>query len=152
MIERNLMPELRASLTDTPVTMLLGPRQSGKSTLVQALASQLDDAHYVTLDRGLNLAAARDDPAGFVAAREGALVIDEVQRAPGLLLEIKASVDSDRRPGRFVLTGSADVLALPRVAETLAGRDRGSSRDVPRCAARRRARGPRRKGRGPRPR
>ncbi len=122
MIERNLMPELRASLRDTPVTMLLGPRQSGKSTLVQALASQLDDAHYVTLDRGLNLAAARDDPAGFVAAREGALVIDEVQRAPGLLLEIKASIDSDRRPGRFILTGSADVLALPRVAETLAGR------------------------------
>lgn len=116
------MPELRASLADTPVTMVLGPRQGGKSTLVQTLASQLDDARYVTLDRGLNLVAARDDPAGFVASGKRTLVIDEVQRAPDLLLEIKASVDSDRSPGRFILTGSADVLTLPRVAETLAGR------------------------------
>jgi uncharacterized protein len=122
MINRELMPELRASLADTPVAMLIGPRQSGKSTLVQALASELDGARYVTLDRGLSLAAAREDPAAFVAGAEGTLVIDEVQRAPDLLLEIKASVDRDRRPGRFVLTGSADVLALPRVAETLAGR------------------------------
>lgn len=122
MIERSLSAGLHASLADTPVTMLLGPRQSGKSTLVQALVSQLDDARYVTLDRSLNLAAARDDPVGFVASAEGTLAIDEVQRAPDLLLEIKASVDSDRRPGRFVLTGSADVFALPRVAETLAGR------------------------------
>lgn len=116
------MPDLRAALQDTPVTMLIGPRQSGKSTLAQALGDELDDARYVSLDRGLNLAAARDDPAGFVAGRTRTLIVDEVQRAPDLLLEIKASVDSDRRPGRFVLTGSADVLSLPQVAETLAGR------------------------------
>lgn len=116
------MPDLRAALGDTPVTMLIGPRQSGKSTLAQALVEELDDARYVSLDRGLNLAAARDDPAGFVAHGSGTLIVDEVQRAPDLLLEIKAAVDSDRRPGRFVLTGSADVLTLPRVAETLAGR------------------------------
>jgi hypothetical protein len=116
------MPDLRAALQDTPVTMLIGPRQSGKSTLAQALVDDLDDARYVSLDRGLNLAAARDDPAGFVMGDSQTLVIDEVQRAPDLLLEIKASVDEDRRPGRFVLTGSADVLSLPRVAETLAGR------------------------------
>jgi hypothetical protein len=122
MLERHLMPELQESLRDTPVTMLVGPRQSGKSTLAQALVAQLQDARYVTLDRGLTLAAARDDPAGFVAGEAQTLVIDEVQRAPDLLREIKASVDSDRRPGRFVLTGSADVLALPRVSETLAGR------------------------------
>jgi predicted AAA+ superfamily ATPase len=122
MIERSLMPDLRAALRDTPVTMLIGPRQSGKSTLAQALAGELDDARYVSLDRGLNLAAARDDPAGFVAGDSRTLVVDEVQRVPELLLEIKASVDEDRRPGRFVLTGSADVLSLPRVAETLAGR------------------------------
>jgi predicted AAA+ superfamily ATPase len=120
--ERNLTPELREALRDTPVTMLIGPRQSGKSTLVKALADDLEDARYVSLDRGLNLAAARDDPAGFVAGSSRTLVIDEVQRVPDLLLEIKASVDEDRRPGRFVLTGSADVLNLPRVAETLAGR------------------------------
>lgn len=122
MIERNLAPELRASLADTPVTMLIGPRQSGKSTLVQALAAELEDARYVTLDSGLSLTAARQDPAGFVTSSTKTLVIDEVQRVPELLLEIKASVDRDRRPGRFVLTGSADVLALPRVADTLAGR------------------------------
>lgn len=122
MLERNLMPDLRDALRDTPVTMLIGPRQSGKSTLAQALAGELGDARYVSLDRGLNLAAARGDPAGFVAGDAGTLIVDEVQRAPDLLLEIKASVDEDRRPGRFVLTGSADVLSLPRVAETLAGR------------------------------
>jgi hypothetical protein len=122
MFERNLVPDLRAAMRDTPVTMLIGPRQSGKSTLAKALVDDLDGARYVSLDRGLNLAAARDDPAGFVAGESRTLVIDEVQRAPDLLLEIKASVDEDRRPGRFVLTGSADVLSLPRVAETLAGR------------------------------
>jgi uncharacterized protein len=122
MLERHLMPDLREALADTPVTMLVGPRQSGKSTLAQALAGDLDDARYVSLDRGLSLAAARADPAGFVASDSRTLIVDEVQRAPDLLLEIKASVDDDRRPGRFVLTGSADVLSLPRVAETLAGR------------------------------
>lgn len=116
------MPALRQAMDDTPVTMLVGPRQSGKSTLAQALVEGLDGARYATLDRGLNLAAAREDPAGFLAGGERTLVIDEVQRAPDLLREIKASVDRDRRPGRFVLTGSADVLTLPGVAETLAGR------------------------------
>jgi predicted AAA+ superfamily ATPase len=122
MFERHLMPDLRAALRDTPVTMLIGPRQSGKSTLAEALVGELDDARYLTLDRGLTMSAARDDPAGFVADGARTLVIDEVQRAPELLLEIKARVDRDRRPGSFVLTGSADVLTLPRVSETLAGR------------------------------
>lgn len=116
------MPDLRQALGDTPVTMLVGPRQSGKSTLAQVLVAGREGTRYVTLDSGIPLAAAREDPAGFLAGAERTLVIDEVQRAPDLLLEIKASVDRDRRPGRFVLTGSADVLTLPRVAETLAGR------------------------------
>lgn len=116
------MPDLRAALADTPVTMIVGPRQSGKSTLVQALADEIEDARYVSLDRGLNLTAAREDPPAFLAGDARTLVVDEVQRAPDLLLAIKASVDEDRRPGRFVLTGSADVLSLPRVADTLAGR------------------------------
>lgn len=116
------MPDVSASLADTPVTMVIGPRQSGKSTLVQAAVERVEDSRYVSLDRGLNLAAAREDPAAFVSHSARTLAIDEVQRVPDLLLEIKASVDEDRRPGRFLLTGSADVLALPRVAETLAGR------------------------------
>jgi len=122
MLDRHLTPALHEALSDTPVTMLVGPRQSGKSTLAQALVVELGEARYVSLDRGLNLTAARDDPAAFIAGDARTLVIDEVQRAPDLLLAIKASVDEDRRPGRFVLTGSADVLSLPRVADTLAGR------------------------------
>jgi hypothetical protein len=122
MFQRHLMPELQQALNDTPVAMLTGPRQSGKSTLAEELVDRLDHARYLTLDHGLTLAAARDDPAGFVAGGAGTLVIDEVQRAPDLLREVKASVDRDRRPGRFVLTGSADVLTLPGVSETLAGR------------------------------
>lgn len=122
MYDRYIAPELEDALRDTPVTMLIGPRQSGKSTLAQSIVSRRDDAAYLSLDDGLVLSAARGDPAGFLDRGERMLVIDEVQRAPDLLLEIKASVDRDRRPGRFVLTGSADVLALPHVAETLAGR------------------------------
>lgn len=122
MIERHLLPDLKAAVADTPVTMIVGPRQSGKSTLVQAVIEQTEGSRYVSLDRGLNLAAAREDPAAFVSGSARTLAIDEVQRAPDLLLEIKARVDEDRSPGRFLLTGSADVLALPRVAETLAGR------------------------------
>lgn len=122
MYKRHLMPEALASLRDTPVTMLVGPRQSGKSTLAEALAGELDGARYLTLDRGINLGAARDDPAAFIAGGGETLIVGEVQRAPELLREIKASVDADRRPGRFVLTGSADVLALPGASETLAGR------------------------------
>ena len=68
------------------------------------------------------MAAARTDPAELLAGLEGAVVLDEVQRAPDLFLALKATVDRDRRPGRFLLTGSANVLLLPRLADSLAGR------------------------------
>jgi predicted AAA+ superfamily ATPase len=123
MIERALTRDIDAALEDTPVVLVVGPRQSGKSTLVEAIAESRGGATYKTLDNALTLALARDDPEDFVAsAGDGLLIVDEVQRAPDLLLAIKASVDRDRRPGRFVLTGSADVLMLPNVSETLAGR------------------------------
>jgi predicted AAA+ superfamily ATPase len=123
MIERALTRDIEAALEDTPVVLVVGPRQSGKSTLVEAIADRRGGATYKTLDHALTLNLARDDPDDFVAsAGDGLLIVDEVQRAPELLLAIKASVDRDRRPGRFVLTGSADVLMLPRVSETLAGR------------------------------
>ncbi len=77
---------------------------------------------YVTLDDALPLEAARADPSGFVAGLRGPVVIDEIQKAPDLLPAIKSSIDRDRRPGRFLLTGSANVLSLPKVAESLAGR------------------------------
>jgi len=76
---------------------------------------------YLTLDDELTLLAARQDAIGMVRSLDRA-VIDEIQRAPQLLLAIKKSVDEDRRPGRFLLTGSANLMTLPSVAESLAGR------------------------------
>jgi predicted AAA+ superfamily ATPase len=118
---RRLTREVRAALTEAPVVFLGGPRQSGKSTLAQQL---VPTAQYVTLDDAVPLAAATSDPDGFVAGLANGSAIDEVQKAPDLLRAIKATVDRDRRPGRFLLTGSADVFAVPRVAESLAGRMR----------------------------
>lgn len=119
---RNLTDRILEALADSPVVFLHGARQTGKSTLIQELASGRHRAEYITLDDAGTLAAARTDPTGFVPALRTPVVIDEVQRAPDLLLAIKASVDRDRRPGRFLLTGSANVLLIPRVSESLAGR------------------------------
>lgn len=107
------------ALGDTPVVFLAGARQTGKSTLVRNLGPEAD---YRTLDDLGVLAAAQADPEGFIGALGSRTILDEVQRAPSLLLPIKASVDRDRHPGRFILTGSANVLALPKVADSLAGR------------------------------
>ena len=116
---RGIARRLLESLADTPVVLLNGPRQSGKTTLVRQFAT--DQRPYLTLDDATTAAAARQDPQGFLRRLDGA-VIDEVQRVPELLLAIKLAVDERRRPGRFLLTGSADVMALPRVADSLAGR------------------------------
>jgi len=108
-----------AALADTPVVMVTGPRQSGKTTLVRELIQ--GDRRYITLDDDTPLEAALSDPTGFIRGLDRA-IIDEVQRAPELLRAIKRSLDEDRRPGRFLLTGSANVLALPQLSESLAGR------------------------------
>lgn len=121
MLKRHLEPVLTEALADTPVVLLNGARQTGKSTLVQALAAA-QGRRYLTLDDRVVLAAVRDDPAGFVAGLQGPVALDEVQRAPELFLDLKAAVDRDRQPGRFLLTGSANVLLLPGLADTLAGR------------------------------
>ncbi len=119
MYPRYATARVEQALADTRVVLLAGPRQAGKTTLAQTLA---DDARaYLTLDNATTLAAARADPTGFVRNLDRA-VIDEIQRAPDLLLAIKESVDADPRPGRFLLTGSANLLTLPRVADSLAGR------------------------------
>ena len=107
------------ALADTPVVLIVGPRQAGKTTLVRQVAAQ--GARYFTLDDELTLLAAKEDPVGMVRGLDRA-VIDEIQRAPQLLLAIKKTVDEDRRPGRFLLTGSANLMALPTVADSLAGR------------------------------
>ncbi|MEZ5136514.1 MAG: AAA family ATPase [Acidimicrobiales bacterium] len=113
---------LLEALADTPVVALNGARQVGKSTLVGELArSMAEPVRIVTLDDQTQLEAAMADPAAFVDHR-GLLVIDEVQRAPGLLPAIKAEVDRDRRPGRFLLTGSTRLLSLAEMSASLAGR------------------------------
>ncbi len=121
MNRRNLTPRIRAALDDTPVVFLRGARQTGKTTLVKRLCEE-GERTYVTLDSITALAAATEDPAGFVRGLPKPVCIDEVQRAPALLLAVKEDVDRERRPGQYLLTGSANVLALPRVADSLAGR------------------------------
>ena len=105
--------------------LLHGARQTGKSTLLRSLAG--GDARYLSLDDASLLSALRADPAGYLAANPGRLLIDEVQRAPDVFLAIKHEVDLARMAGapvngRFLLSGSANVLLLPRLADSLAGR------------------------------
>lgn len=120
LFKRRIEPRIAEALLDTPVVLLAGPRQAGKTTLVRQIAAQ-QGLRYLTLDDELTLLSAREDPIGMVRSLDRA-VIDEIQRAPQLLLAIKKSVDEDRRPGRFLLTGSANLMALPTVADSLAGR------------------------------
>lgn len=119
MLRRGIEGPLKKALADTPVVLLVGGRQVGKSTLAQAL---VPEERYLTLDDTTLLAAAQTDPTAFVRRQEGLVVIDEVQRVPDLLLAIKASVDRDRRPGSFLLTGSANIRLVPKVAGPLVGR------------------------------
>lgn len=117
---RHTEPRITEALLDTPVVLLAGPRQAGKTTLVKQIAAQ-KGLRYLTLDDELTRLSAKEDPVGLIRSLDRA-VIDEIQRAPQLLLAIKKSVDEDRRPGRFLLTGSANLMALPTVADSLAGR------------------------------
>lgn len=119
LLPRRLAPVVRSALRDTPVVCVLGPRQSGKTTLVRSLAPERT---FVSLDEPDYLYAAATDPAGFIASLPQEVTLDEVQRAPGLLPAIKLAVDRNRRPARFLLTGSANLLLLPKVTESLAGR------------------------------
>lgn len=122
LIPRHISDQVRDSLRDTRVVMVVGARQVGKSTLVEALARERGLTVF-TLDDQATRDLARADPRGFVAGLgDGLVVIDEVQRAPDILLAIKVEVDRDTRPGRFLLTGSANILTLPTVADALTGR------------------------------
>ncbi len=119
MYKRFIEARLRIALKDTPAIFIGGPRQSGKTTLAKKVAGR--QTAYVTLDDATTRAAAAADPIGFIRNLDRC-VIDEVQREPNLLLAIKQSIDNDRRPGRFILTGSANILTIPRASESLAGR------------------------------
>jgi predicted AAA+ superfamily ATPase len=110
------------ALRDTRVVYVMGARQVGKSTLTSLIAEHDHPARTVTLDDPVTRGAAQADPVGFVAGLDGPVVIDEVQRVPDLLLAIKEAVDRDQTPGRFLLTGSANVLSNRKVKDALTGR------------------------------
>lgn len=116
---RPLQASVRAALADTPVVCVLGPRQAGKTTLVRGFEPRYA---YASFDDVATLAFAKSDPAGFVAALQPHAILDEVQRVPELLRALKLAVDRDRRPGRLILTGSANLLLLPHLGDSLAGR------------------------------
>lgn len=121
---RQIAPLIKHALADCPDVLIKGARQTGKSTLVQAIADKLKH-RYLTLDYRLNLAAAKGVPAGLIAGlyrSDDSVVMGVIHRMPKHFLDIKATVDQDRTPGRFLLTGSADVLLLPQLADSLAGR------------------------------
>lgn len=121
-VERALTGTILDAMATARAVALLGPRQAGKSTLARRLAADELSAGYVTLDDEPALGLARADPVGFVAGLSRPAVIDEVQRAPELLLAIKSLVDRDDSPGQLLLTGSANLRRLPTVADALPGR------------------------------
>ena len=122
LIPRSIAPLLDSFLEEVRIVVLVGARQTGKSTLVEALAERSFDGRIISLDDVTARAAALRDPQGFVADLVLPSAIDEIQRAPDLLLAIKQHVDRDVRPGRFLLTGSADLRALESVQDALPGR------------------------------
>ena len=119
MYTRHAKLQIEEALEDTHVVLISGPRQSGKTTLSQDVAGI--GMEYFTLDDPTTLDAAQADPVGLLRDVDRA-VIDEVQRAPDLLLAIKKAVDEDKRPGRFLLAGSANLMKIPKASDSLAGR------------------------------
>lgn len=122
LLARHVRPRVLEALAESRAVALLGARQVGKSTLVADIAAHEHPARLISLDDEPTANAVREDPAGFVAAISGPAVIDEVQRVPSLLLAIKRRLDSDQTRGQFLLTGSANILTLPAVADALPGR------------------------------
>lgn len=112
---------LAEALSDTPVVLIHGPRQCGKTTLAQTFG-KTRGYDYFSFDDDVAAAAARADPAGFVSDLPARAILDEVQRVPKLFTALKLAVDRDRTPGRFILTGSANTLLVPKLADSLAGR------------------------------
>ena len=122
MLRRHLIDRLLDGLADTPAVLVNGARQTGKSTLVQSAELAKQNRQYLTFDDPGILAAAKRDPNGFVAGLNMPVTLDEAQHVPEIFPVIKAAIDRQRQPGRFLLTGSANVMLLPKLSESLAGR------------------------------
>ncbi len=122
MIYRKITPKLLDALTDSPVVLLHGARQTGKSTLLKNIIESEFKARYLTFDDPGLLSAAQNNPLEFLSSYNENLALDEIQRAPGIFLAIKNLVDKDRKSRSFLLTGSSNVFLLPKISESLAGR------------------------------
>jgi len=123
MYKRFVNKAIKEALTDTPVNLIVGPRQVGKSTLCEQLIDEgFFEGPIITMDDPAILAGAKADPLGFLNDLDKHVIIDEVQRVPELFLSIKKLVDENRKGMRMILTGSANVMLLPKVADSLAGR------------------------------
>jgi len=118
-VPRQLLPVAEQRLQSYPVLTITGPRQSGKTILSRLLRPE---AHYVSLEDPDMRAYASEDPRGFLAESRGTVILDEVQRVPDLLSYIQGVVDADRKPGRFILTGSSQFELMESVTQSLAGR------------------------------
>ena len=126
-IKRHARHRLLEALNVSPVVFLNGPRQAGKSTLVQSIAQKDYPAEYVTFDSTTQMAAAANSPESYLKERKGALIIDEVQLVPEIFIALKVVVDElrleqSKLKGRFLLTGSANIMALPKLSDPLVGR------------------------------
>lgn len=120
-VTRHVTRRVAEALEDTRVVVVQGARQVGKTTLLEDIV-RVRDGRLVTFDDESTRVAAQLDPVGFLRQTEGLLAIDEIQRVPDMVLALKLVVDRDRRPGRFLVTGSADLLRLPMAQDSLAGR------------------------------
>ena len=118
---RYLMPRVMEALSDSPVVLIHGPRQCGKTTLARLVGDEVGFS-YLSFDDDVQRASAQADPVGYVAELPNRVILDEVQRVPEMFTSLKAAVDARREPGRFILTGSANVLLVPKLADSLAGR------------------------------
>ncbi|MEM1312427.1 MAG: ATP-binding protein [Patescibacteria group bacterium] len=121
-LKRSITQKLINSLEDTPVVIINGARQVGKSTLVKELIDQSILSEYITLDNLSVLGALRQSPKNFLSRLKHGTVINEIQKSPEVFPVIKEIIDQDRKPGRFLLTGSANIFMLPKISESLAGR------------------------------
>ena len=118
---RHLAARVREALADSPAVLIHGPRQSGKTTLARVVGEPRG-YRYVSFDDDAIRAAAKGDPVGFVSDLPAKSILDEVQRVPEIFTSLKAVIDYRRTPGRFILTGSANVLSVPNLTDSLAGR------------------------------
>ena len=121
MIKRNIQEKLEEALLRSPVVLLTGARQTGKTTLMKQIGQEKNYT-YVSFDDIRFLSAAKNDPIGFIAGLKKPVILDEVQRVPEIFLAIKQDVDENRTPGMYILTGSANPLLIPKLGDSLAGR------------------------------